>query len=122
MAVYGYARVSTTDQNLDRQLEQLREYVKDERCIITDKASGKDFDRHGYNTLVGTADTAPLLHKGDLLVISNRQTSPRPNYKDNHSPPKAQIPCRTSPGRCKNHSDRSLQGKTCSSEVSSLKK
>lgn len=69
MAVYGYARVSTTDQNLDRQLEQLREYVKDERYIITDKASGKDFDRCGYNTLVGTADTAPLLHKGDLLVI-----------------------------------------------------
>ena len=69
MAIYGYARVSTTDQNLERQLEQLREYVKDERCIITDKASGKDFDRHGYNTLVGTADTAPLLHKGDLLVV-----------------------------------------------------
>lgn len=67
--VYGYARVSTVEQNLDRQLEQLREYVTDDRYIVTDKASGKDFDRKGYNSLVGTTDTAPLLHKGDLLII-----------------------------------------------------
>lgn len=66
---YGYARVSTLDQNLDRQLMQLRHYVADERFIITDKASGKDFNRKGYNTLVGTTDTAPILHEGDLLVI-----------------------------------------------------
>lgn len=69
MAIYGYARVSATDQNLDRQLQQLREYVTDDRYIIMDKASGKNFDRRGYNTLVGTADTAPLLHEGDLLVV-----------------------------------------------------
>lgn len=69
MAIYGYARVSATDQNLDRQLQQLKEYVTDDRYIIMDKASGKNFDRRGYNTLVGTADTAPLLHEGDLLVV-----------------------------------------------------
>lgn len=69
MAIYGYARVSATDQNLDRQLHQIKEYVTDDRYIIMDKASGKDFDRRGYNTLVGTADTAPLLHEGDLLVV-----------------------------------------------------
>lgn len=68
---YGYARVSTTDQNLDRQLEQLRQHIADERYIITDKASGKNFDRRGYNSLVGTADTAPLLHEGDLLLITS---------------------------------------------------
>ena len=67
--IYGYARVSTTDQNLDRQLEQLRQYVTDDRYIITDKVSGKDFNRQGYNTLVGTENTAPLLHSGDMLVI-----------------------------------------------------
>lgn len=67
--VYGYARVSSTDQNLDRQLEQLREYVLDDRYIFTDKASGKDFNRREYNRLVGTSDTAPTLHEGDLLVI-----------------------------------------------------
>lgn len=67
--MYGYARVSTTDQNLDRQLTQLREYIKDDRYIITDKASGKDFNRKGYNALVGTEATAPLLHENDLLII-----------------------------------------------------
>lgn len=67
--MYGYARVSTIDQNLDRQLTQLREYIKDDRYIITDKASGKDFNRKGYNTLVGTETTAPLLHENDLLII-----------------------------------------------------
>ncbi len=67
--IYGYARVSTTDQNLDRQLDLLRQYVTDDRFIITDKVSGKDFNRKGYNTLIGTEDTAPLLHPGDMLVI-----------------------------------------------------
>lgn len=68
---YGYARVSTAEQNLTRQLEQLREYIDDTRFIITDKASGKDFNRRGYNTLVGTETTAPLLHEGDLLIITS---------------------------------------------------
>ncbi len=67
--IYGYARVSTIDQNLDRQLAMLREVISDDRYIITDKASGKDFNRKGYNSLVGTPETAPLLHEGDLLVI-----------------------------------------------------
>ena len=69
--IYGYARVSTAEQNLDRQLEQLRQYITDERYIITDKASGKNFDRRGYNSLVGTDDTAPFLHEGDLLLITS---------------------------------------------------
>lgn len=68
---YGYARVSTTDQNLDRQLEQLRQHISDDRYIVTDKASGKNFDRRGYNSLVGTNNTAPLLHEGDLLLITS---------------------------------------------------
>lgn len=67
--IYGYARVSTTDQNLERQLAQLREVVTDERYIVTDKASGKDFNRKGYNSLVGTPETAPRLNEGDTLVI-----------------------------------------------------
>ena len=41
--IYGYARVSTAEQNLDRQLEALKPHIKDERNIITDKASGKNF-------------------------------------------------------------------------------
>ena len=39
--VYGYARVSTTHQNTDRQISVLREFGIDERSIVVDKASGK---------------------------------------------------------------------------------
>lgn len=69
--LYGYARVSTIDQNLDRQLQQLNEHITDRRYIFTDKSSGKDFNRKAYNTLVGTVDTAPLLHEGDILLITS---------------------------------------------------
>ena len=40
--IWGYARVSSTTQHLDRQLEQLRAYGIDERHIKTEKLSGKD--------------------------------------------------------------------------------
>ena len=48
--IVGYARVSTQGQNLDRQLIALRQYVQED-MIVTDKASGKDFDRAGYQSL-----------------------------------------------------------------------
>ena len=69
--IYGYARVSSTDQNLDRQISQLKEYITDERFIITDKASGSNFDRKGYNLLVGSENNAPLLRENDLLIITS---------------------------------------------------
>ena len=62
--VYGYARVSTKEQNLDRQLVELMKYVATERDIVTDKASGKDFNRAGYMSLRDS-----LLRSGDTLVI-----------------------------------------------------
>lgn len=62
--VYGYARVSTKEQNLDRQIVELMNHVANERDIITDKASGKDFNRTGYTSLRDT-----LLRAGDTLVI-----------------------------------------------------
>ena len=43
--VFGYARVSTKEQNLDRQLIALSEQGIEERNIIVDKESGKDLDR-----------------------------------------------------------------------------
>lgn len=67
--VWGYCRVSTSEQNLDRQILAMKEIGIDERHILCDKASGKDFDRRSWNTLVGTKDTAPLLRQGDLLVV-----------------------------------------------------
>ena len=66
---YGYARVSTTEQNLDRQVDAIRTAGVDERYIYCDKSSGKDFNRRRYNTLVGTEKTAPVLRAGDTLVI-----------------------------------------------------
>ncbi len=50
--VYGYARVSTREQNLDRQLLALQEYVASEN-ILVDKASGKDLNRPSYQALKG---------------------------------------------------------------------
>lgn len=69
MYVYGYARVSSDSQNLARQMEELKAFGIDEKYIFCDKASGKDFDRKAYNSLVGTAETLPYLHEGDLLVV-----------------------------------------------------
>lgn len=83
MVVFGYARVSARDQNLDRQLDQLREVVPDKRNIITDMQSGKDFDRKGYNTLVGSDQNAPLLRKRDLLIITSLDRLGR-NYTEIH--------------------------------------
>ena len=42
--IFGYARVSSREQNLDRQILALKEYV-DEQNILADKSSGKDLER-----------------------------------------------------------------------------
>lgn len=62
---YGYARVSTREQNLDRQLDALREFGVDERRIYQDKASGKDFERPAWKRLV------ERLQPRDLLVVKS---------------------------------------------------
>ena len=62
--VMGYARVSSTEQNLDRQILALQQYVSKD-CIVVDKASGKDINRPGYQALKGALG----LRKGDTLVI-----------------------------------------------------
>ena len=48
---YYYARVSTKDQNLDRQISAFLALGAQEREIITDKESGKDLERKGYQAL-----------------------------------------------------------------------
>lgn len=62
--LYGYARVSSKEQNLDRQIQALINYGVLERDIIIDKASGRDFNRAGYTALRDS-----LLRSGDTLVI-----------------------------------------------------
>lgn len=63
----GYARVSTREQNLDRQLTALGQYVAED-MIVTDKASGKNLDRPGYQSL---KTGIGKLVKGDTLVIKS---------------------------------------------------
>lgn len=67
--VYGYARVSSKEQNLDRQIKELVSAGVEERNILRDKQSGKDFNRPAYNSLIGTENTTPLLRENDLLII-----------------------------------------------------
>ena len=62
---YGYARVSSRDQNLARQIDALQEFGVAERLIYADKASGKDFDRPSYRRLTRR------LRPGDTLVIKS---------------------------------------------------
>ena len=61
--IYGYVRVSSTDQNEDRQLIALSEKNISQRNIYIDKQSGKDFERPQYKRLV------KKLKAGDLLYI-----------------------------------------------------
>ena len=63
--IYGYIRVSTRDQNEDRQLIALRELKIPEKNIFMDKQSGKDLNRPQYKRLVRK------LKKDDLLYIKS---------------------------------------------------
>lgn len=64
--IYGYARVSSTEQNLDRQVLALQQYVAPEH-IVVDKQSGKNLDRPGYQALKGLFG----LRAGDVLYITS---------------------------------------------------
>ena len=59
-----YARVSSQDQNLDRQIEAFHAMGAEDRDIIVDKQSGKDLNREGYQALRNV-----ILRRGDTLVV-----------------------------------------------------
>lgn len=75
MGTYGYARVSSMDQNEDRQLVAIRENGVPEALIYIDKQSGKDFERPQYKKLV------EKLKSGDLLYIQSIDRLGR-NYEE----------------------------------------
>lgn len=62
--IYGYARVSSREQNEDRQIEALKNFGVPTENIIVDKCSGKDTERDGYQYL-----KRQILRSGDTLVI-----------------------------------------------------
>ena len=63
--LYGYIRVSTREQNEDRQLLALKELAIPEKNLFVDKQSGKDFERPQYRKMVRK------LKKDDLLYIKS---------------------------------------------------
>ncbi|SIR38002.1 Site-specific DNA recombinase [Peribacillus simplex] len=62
---FGYVRVSSKEQNLDRQYEAVKGYVTDEKYIYSDKASGKDMEREGFQNLL------KAMREGDTLYIKS---------------------------------------------------
>lgn len=59
----AYIRVSSKEQNPERQVQKMRELGIDERFIFIDKQSGKDFDRPEYQTM------KRMIRKGDLIYL-----------------------------------------------------
>lgn len=72
---YGYVRVSSTDQNEDRQMIALREKGIMSQNIFFDKVSGKDFNRSEYKKMV------KKLEAGDILFVLSIDRLGR-NYED----------------------------------------
>lgn len=62
---FGYIRVSTKEQNLNRQLEALAPYVTDEKYIYRDKSSGKDMEREGFQNML------KAMRPGDTLYVKS---------------------------------------------------
>ncbi len=65
MKYYGYIRVSTKEQNEDRQVDALKAYEIPQKNVFMDKQSGKDFERPAYQQLIRK------LKKGDVLIIKS---------------------------------------------------
>ncbi len=63
--IYGYIRVSTREQNEDRQVRAMEEFGVPSANLICDKQSGKDFERPGYKRLI------KKIKPGDTLVIKS---------------------------------------------------
>ena len=77
MNIYGYARVSTTEQKEDRQVEALKEYGVKEDNIFIDKKSGKDFEREEYQLLKKIMKRT----QNNVLIIKSIDRLGR-NYKE----------------------------------------
>lgn len=63
--IFGYVRVSSIDQNEERQLQSLINAGVEERNIYIDKKSGKDFERKNYKAMINR------LREGDLVIIAS---------------------------------------------------
>ncbi len=73
--IFGYIRVSTKEQNEDRQLIALNEYDVPEKNIYMDKQSGKDFNRKQYKKML------KCIKENDLIIIKSIDRLGR-NYEE----------------------------------------
>lgn len=73
--MYAYCRVSTRDQNLDRQLAAMKAFGVSDSDVFSEKISGKNFDRPVYRSLV------KRLKPGDILVVKSIDRLGR-NYRE----------------------------------------
>ena len=73
--LYGYARVSLKDQNLDRQINSLIDAGVEENNIFSDKQSGKNFDRPSYQELI------KIVKPGDMIIVKSLDRFGR-NYNE----------------------------------------
>lgn len=79
MAYYGYHRISTKEQHLDRGIIEIKRFCENQKIklesIFTDKITGKNFDRPRYTVLV-----EDVLRVGDTLIITelDRLNNPVP--------------------------------------------
>ena len=62
---YGYIRVSTKEQNIDRQFDAFLKLELDEKNIFIDRQSGKNFERPSYRKMI------KKVKKGDLIIIKS---------------------------------------------------
>lgn len=65
MTTFAYVRVSTKEQNIDRQIAALEQYDISQKNIYCDRQSGKDFDRPEYKRLM------KRIREGDLLIVKS---------------------------------------------------
>lgn len=63
--IYAYIRVSSKQQKIDRQFEEIKALNIDDKYIYIDKESGKDFNRNNYQKLI------KKIKKGDLIIIKS---------------------------------------------------
>ena len=75
MSTYAYIRVSSKDQNIDRQIQALEPHDVQKRNIYTDWQSGKDFQRAAYRKMI------KRLRSGDLVIVKSIDRLGR-NYND----------------------------------------
>lgn len=74
-SVYGYIRVSTKEQNIERQIVSLHEAEVDKKNIFIDRQSGKDFQRPAYEKMMRH------IREGDLIIVKSIDRLGR-NYHD----------------------------------------